>query len=264
MKAGNKKGLSLIELMAAVAILLILATLVIPVGNMYVWREQEFELKDILSSFRLSIQNYYQEHNSYPLADKSGSYTSVIDKIENSLIKKGFMRKIPVNPFKNMRIKDLYSLWEIRNSKEDVWVTLNNAIHATDITNRSILAEKSIGPLDYANGASAKDAKGEIMMNWASSPRPIIVGISPSSVNIKDIIEDDAYRIDYVNGLVYANIGEFEDSSRVKYNLKNFRLTFKFRYNVKIFDLFNIRHSKNTDIQLPMFQLTPDDKYYTW
>jgi prepilin-type N-terminal cleavage/methylation domain-containing protein len=260
----KNKGVSLIELLAAVAILLILSTLVIPVGNIYVLREQEFELKEELSTFRVAIENFKQKYGIYPFENEMTVHGEIIKLIENSLIRKGLLRRIPINPFQNLRVKDNHSLWEIRNNIDDVWVTLNNARKFSSFPIKSIESTDTFSPLSASVGISKLDSSSNVKRYWATSPTPKVIACSKTNINIEDIIEGDAYRIDYINGLVYANLGTFYDRNGNEYNLVNSSITLKYTYNVNINCIYDIRHSKNAEDQIPMIQLTPDDFYFTW
>jgi general secretion pathway protein G len=104
-------GFSLIELLAAAAILAILATVAVPVIETTVRREKEHQLRQALRDIRAAIDAYKQAAGSGHIATKpgdSGYPQSLLDLaagVEDQANKGGarlyFLRRVPRDPFAN-------------------------------------------------------------------------------------------------------------------------------------------------------------------
>ena len=68
---GNERGLTLIELVCCSAIILVLGSVAIPVGNTWVKRRKELELRQALREIRTAIDRFQweAEHNA-PMGTK--------------------------------------------------------------------------------------------------------------------------------------------------------------------------------------------------
>jgi general secretion pathway protein G len=106
----NSRGLTLIELVVAVAVLAVLATAVFPVARMAVKRTKEFELKYNLRLIRRAIDDYKKAYDEKKIAQKmgaSGYPPSLKDLVEGAddltspvfARKIYFLRRIPRDPF---------------------------------------------------------------------------------------------------------------------------------------------------------------------
>ncbi|MEZ4524767.1 MAG: prepilin-type N-terminal cleavage/methylation domain-containing protein [Desulfobacterales bacterium] len=83
---GFPRGFTLLELMIAVSIVGILATIAQPALKQYVIRAREASLRNTLFVFRDVIDQYYGDHGKYP------------ENLE-VLVEKEYIRAIPADPF---------------------------------------------------------------------------------------------------------------------------------------------------------------------
>jgi general secretion pathway protein G len=127
---SNRRGLSLIELIVAMVILSILASLVVPMAQMTSKRVKEIELRRSLRIIRTALDDYNrnyelgvaagkitrsQNENGYPKTlqvlvegyDFGGAYS----------FKKKFLRKIPQDPFAPPDAQE--PKWSLRGYKDD-------------------------------------------------------------------------------------------------------------------------------------------------
>jgi len=112
MEKGSK-GVTLIELVVAVAILAVLATAVFPVAKMSVKRVKELELRYNLRMIRKAIDDYYEQYGKIAktLPVKPGTATESgyppnlnvlvegVDDLKGTGKKLYFLRRIPRDPF---------------------------------------------------------------------------------------------------------------------------------------------------------------------
>ena len=68
-KKGRESGFTLIEIMAAVAVLSVLMALVIPAFQSYMLRTKVTDLKSVAYGARLTINDYVRTHGQLPSAD---------------------------------------------------------------------------------------------------------------------------------------------------------------------------------------------------
>jgi general secretion pathway protein G len=109
----NRKGVTLIELVVAVAILAVLAMAVFPVARMSVKRVKELELRYNLRVIRKAIDDYYEQYGKIAktLPVKPGTATESgyppnlnvlvegVDDLKGTGKKLYFLRRIPRDPF---------------------------------------------------------------------------------------------------------------------------------------------------------------------
>jgi len=88
--SGSIRGLTLIELLLALFILSLLASLAFPIVTGGIHRAKESALKEDLYTMRKAIDNYYADTKTYPVE---------LDE----LVKKRYMRSVPDDPFTNSR-----------------------------------------------------------------------------------------------------------------------------------------------------------------
>ena len=99
----NKKGFTLIELMAVITILVILSLIIVPIVDKNVKRSKEDMYKIQIENIRMAGQGYFSDHIfSKP---SSGSYCSVsID----FLVSQGYISGDVVNPKTGEAFENLY------------------------------------------------------------------------------------------------------------------------------------------------------------
>ena len=103
-RLGRESGLTLIELIVAITILLILTSAAIPIARMRVRREKEREFRRVLWEIRDAIDRYKDAADRGAFQVKLGSegYPPDLDKLvegEDVAGKKvRFLRRIPVDP----------------------------------------------------------------------------------------------------------------------------------------------------------------------
>lgn len=118
----KEKGVTLIELVVAVAVLAILASAVFPVVKMTVKRQKEYELRNNLRLIRKAIDDYKKAYDEKKIPQKLGAsgYPSSLQELVEGVDdmtspeagkKIVFLRRIPRDPFNDN--KDL--------KPEDTW-----------------------------------------------------------------------------------------------------------------------------------------------
>ncbi len=111
------RGLTLVELIIAMAILAVLAAAVLPMAEVTVKRTKELELRRALRTIRTAIDDYHADFRkaAYPEAGKPQTYTPAINEtgypeelevlVEGTdwgglyPFKKKYLRRIPKDPF---------------------------------------------------------------------------------------------------------------------------------------------------------------------
>jgi general secretion pathway protein G len=123
----NDKGLSLIELVIALAILALLASVVIPLSEVTVTRVKEIELRRSLRNIRSAIDEYKADYDLAVkkktirvMADATGYPEELTELIEGKdwgelyPYKKKYLRRLPLDPF------DRYEYgWGLRSYVDD-------------------------------------------------------------------------------------------------------------------------------------------------
>lgn len=108
----NNSGLTLIELVIAMAIMAILASAVIPMAEVSVTRSKELELRRSLREIRTAIDNYKTDYDKAvtekkipEMIDETGYPESLEELLEGSdwgglySFKKRYLRRLPRDPF---------------------------------------------------------------------------------------------------------------------------------------------------------------------
>lgn len=119
----DNKGLSIVELIATLTILSILALLILPSAQMISKRNKEIELRRNLRIIRMAIDDFKKtydkgvdDHKIIPSQNKSGYPETLEQLVEGNDFggvlqeKKKFLRKIPRDPFADNQ-----------NNKEHAW-----------------------------------------------------------------------------------------------------------------------------------------------
>ena len=114
--AGNRRGISLVELIVTLSILSILAMLILPSAQLMSKRSKEIELRRSLRIIRNAIDDYKKTNDNLIAENKkiqglakedTGSgYPKTLDELveghdfgEVSKEKKKFLRRVPIDPF---------------------------------------------------------------------------------------------------------------------------------------------------------------------
>jgi general secretion pathway protein G len=122
----KQKGLTYVEVMITIAILLILAGATIPVAKTAIKRQKELELKAALREMRTAIDNY-KKYTDQGLLQKEGleseGYPPDLDTLVEGVAQQGtidkkirFLRRIPKDPMTNTYDWGLRSLQDDPNS----------------------------------------------------------------------------------------------------------------------------------------------------
>ncbi len=132
MEVRGKKGVTLIELVVAVAVLAILASAVFPVARMTIKRTKEMELRYNLRIIRKAIDDYKRAYDEKRIFQKLGAsgyppdLKTLVEGVEDISSpvpgkKIYFLRKIPRDPFNTDYTKEPEETWGIRsyNSEPD-------------------------------------------------------------------------------------------------------------------------------------------------
>ena len=115
-------GFTLIELVAAMTILLLLTAVALPMGRMQVQRTREEELRRDLRDLRQAIDRYkdFADRGMIPMKFESYGYPPDLDTLVNGVTLKGpsnakykFLRRIPVDPMTGK------AEWGMRSMQDD-------------------------------------------------------------------------------------------------------------------------------------------------
>jgi general secretion pathway protein G len=101
------RGFTLLELLAAMVILILLTTVALPVARVRVQRTRELELRRALRQIREAIDRYkdFSDRSMIPPTPDSFGYPPDLDTLVDGVVLKGssetkykFLRRIPVDP----------------------------------------------------------------------------------------------------------------------------------------------------------------------
>lgn len=134
---SRQGGFTLLELVVTATVLLILASVTVPLARNGLKREKELELRRDLREMRLAIDEYKKQADQQkikaPPAEANGYPESLEVLVEGvpaagSLSKKvRFLRRIPVDPFTGK------AEWGLRNSNDDANSTSWGGGHVYDV-----------------------------------------------------------------------------------------------------------------------------------
>ena len=124
MKRRNERGLSLVELIVAVAILGVLSTLALPLASLKIRTERERDLRYALTEMRAAIDKYKDNCDQGffgPPKIGSNCYPESLDVLVEGMklaqdpngTKLRFLRRIPRDPFTNK------FEWGMRSTQDD-------------------------------------------------------------------------------------------------------------------------------------------------
>lgn len=144
-KAGGQRGLTLLEMILAMAILAVLASAVIPMLEVAAKRGKELELRRSLREIRTAIDQYkadfdraVEEKKIIPAINETGYPESLEELVEGSdwgglyPYKRKYLRRLPKDPF------DEYDEgWGLRAYKDDPDSTVYGGEDIYDVYSQS-------------------------------------------------------------------------------------------------------------------------------
>ena len=115
------RGFTLVEMIAAMTIMLILTTIALPMASVVVKREKEMELREDLRTMRDAVDRYksFADRGMIPTDMDTYGYPPTLETLVEGVPLKGskdkykFLRKIPVDPMTGN--KD----WGMRSMQDD-------------------------------------------------------------------------------------------------------------------------------------------------
>jgi len=123
MRRRNQKGLTLIELIVAAAILALLSTMAVPLTRYKVQRDKERELRIALREIRHAIDAYKDAADAQKFQIKVGTegYPESLEQLVEGVIMSGsadgskikFLRRIPIDPMTGK------AEWGLRSMQDD-------------------------------------------------------------------------------------------------------------------------------------------------
>lgn len=117
-RPARSRGLTLIELIVAMTIILLLVGAAVPVARVRIKREREHELRQALWEIRDAIDRYKDAGDKGAFRTKVGSENyppdleTLVDGVDVAGKKVRFLRRIPIDP---MTGKD----WNLRSMQDD-------------------------------------------------------------------------------------------------------------------------------------------------
>ncbi|MBZ5562535.1 MAG: type II secretion system GspH family protein [Acidobacteriia bacterium] len=121
-RSGVESGFTLVEMIAAITILLLLTSIALPLARVQIQREREVELRRDLREMRTAIDRYkyFSDMGLIPVKVESFGYPPDLDTLVKGVPVKGaatakykFLRKIPVDPMTGQ------TDWGLRSMQDD-------------------------------------------------------------------------------------------------------------------------------------------------
>ncbi len=121
-RSGVEGGFTLVEMIAAITILLLLTSMALPLARVQVQREREVELRSDLREMRTAIDRYkyFSDMGLIPVKVGSFGYPPDLETLVKGVPVKGaatakykFLRKIPVDPMTGS------TEWGLRSMQDD-------------------------------------------------------------------------------------------------------------------------------------------------
>src|SRR5713226_8157045 len=122
-RARSASGFTLVELIAAITILLILTSVALPIARVQAQRTREIELRRALRDVRQAIDRYkdFSDRALIPIKLDSFGYPPDLDTLVNGVALKGstgtakykFLRRLPIDPMTGK------ADWGLRSAQDD-------------------------------------------------------------------------------------------------------------------------------------------------
>ncbi len=122
LRTGVEGGFTLVEMIAAITILLLLTSVALPLARVQIQREREVELRRDLREMRTAIDRYkyFSDMGLIPVKVESFGYPPDLDTLVKGVPVKGaatakyrFLRKIPMDPMTGQ------ADWGLRSMQDD-------------------------------------------------------------------------------------------------------------------------------------------------
>ncbi len=122
LRTGVEGGFTLVEMIAAITILLLLTSVALPLARVQIQREREVELRRGLREMRTAIDRYkyFSDMGLIPVKVESFGYPPDLDTLVKGVPVKGaatakyrFLRKIPMDPMTGQ------ADWGLRSMQDD-------------------------------------------------------------------------------------------------------------------------------------------------
>ena len=119
---GAARGFTLVEMLATMAIMLILAGAALPIARVHAQRMREVELHRTLREIRTAIDRYkdFSDRGMIPVDVNTFGYPPDLDTLVNGVVLKGastakykFLRRVPVDPMTGK------ATWGMRSMQDD-------------------------------------------------------------------------------------------------------------------------------------------------
>jgi len=144
-RSGGERGLTLVELVAVSAILIVLASLTLPVANTVVKRQKELELRRSLREIREALERFQLDVQRFPgirtnllsVSNEEG-YPEELDWLVEGVdtgqavdIKLKYLRRLPVDPITGKRE------WGTRSTRDRPDALFTDGINIFDVYSTS-------------------------------------------------------------------------------------------------------------------------------
>ena len=111
------KGFTLVEIIVATVIIMLLASISVPLGEMVYNDAKKDEVLVSLQDVRSAIEEYHKKTGNYPQILPG---ENIVDALNRTLVKTGLLSKLPENP----ATKSVWD-WQIRDSVSERWYNMN-------------------------------------------------------------------------------------------------------------------------------------------
>lgn len=141
----QQSGVSLVELVAVTAVILVLASITLPVANTMVKRQKELELRRALRTMREAIDKFQADVERFPGmralhidATNEEGYPEELEWLIKGMdigdaagTKMKYLRRIPLDPMTRERE------WDTRSSRDEPKALFSDGLNVFDVRTRS-------------------------------------------------------------------------------------------------------------------------------